>query len=72
MSTGKVWLLLFATRQLNSPPVGLKLGLFENAPGIDQTCRAEVQGYSSKSRRVQFGDVQNDETPTEEQGGGGQ
>ena len=35
MSVGSARLFLFATRQMNSPPVGRKLGLFENTPGID-------------------------------------
>jgi catechol 2,3-dioxygenase-like lactoylglutathione lyase family enzyme len=35
MSAGNAQLFLFATRQVHSPPVGRKLGLFENAPGID-------------------------------------
>jgi hypothetical protein len=35
MSAGSARLFLFATRQVYSPPVGRKLGLFENAPGID-------------------------------------
>jgi hypothetical protein len=35
MSAANAGLFLFVTRQVDSPPVGRKLGLFENARGID-------------------------------------
>jgi catechol 2,3-dioxygenase-like lactoylglutathione lyase family enzyme len=37
IAAGAVHLFIFATRQIDPPPVGRELGLFGNAPGIDHT-----------------------------------
>jgi len=54
MSAGNARLFLFATRQVNSPPVGRKLGLFENAPGIDHIsfAVADVDGIYARLREA--------------------
>ena len=54
MSAGNARLFLFATRQVNSPPVGRKLGLFENAPGIDHIsfAVADVDGIYARLKEA--------------------
>jgi len=47
MSAWNARLFLFATRQVNSLPVGRKLGLFENAPGIDHISFAIAESTAS-------------------------
>ena len=54
MSAGNAQLFLFATRQVHSPPVGRKLGLFENAPGIYHItfAVADVHGIYARLREA--------------------
>jgi hypothetical protein len=46
---------LFATRRVSSTPVGRKLGLFENAPGIDHISFAVVDVDGIKARLREAG-----------------
>ena len=54
MSAGNARLFLFATRHVNSPPVGRKLRLFENAPGIDHIsfAVADVDGIYARLKEA--------------------
>jgi catechol 2,3-dioxygenase-like lactoylglutathione lyase family enzyme len=66
MSAGDAHLFIFAARQSNLPPIGRKLGLFGNPPGIDHLSFvvADVDALYSKLRAsgVAFGGPPEDQS----------